>query len=375
MNARLAAVVMACAAIAQPADDPAAMLTAQLREQAPLYSGRTPSEVSHLRARVFVRLAEIGVPRDALPFIIAELAQGHQPRTLAAAARAAAAAGPDAAAAAAHLIRLLQPGFHDEQLSLDDNGMLTSVRIEAVRALGAIGPGAGEDALAALRALDAQPGFAANRLGNALHEAIETAAARIAPPSHDCHIAAAPVFQPASAWLAPKDRRAAVLTSFRADDQSGRAVIESELADKPVALTFFYTRCDNDRKCSLNLSRLAQLEAAAESAGLSSKVRLLAITYDPAYDTPLQLARFGQSRGLRAHGGIRLLRSTPAALDTLVRSLGLGVNFADGRPNIHGVELFVLDRDGRVAREYRNASWDEREVLADLQRLTAEPGY
>lgn len=344
---------MSCAALAQPSfDDPVALL----REDAPLYSGRTPSEVAQLRAQQFTRLAEQGVPPDALPFIVAELAHGHKPLPIAAAARAAAAAGPAASAAAPYLLRLLGSGFHDQQLALDEHG-LTSVRIEAVRALESFGASAGDEALAALRELANDRGLAANELGPVLRDAVEDAVAKIAP-APSCHTAAAPPLAFASLWSDAAERKAPALDAF------------PELAGKPVALTFFYTRCDNDRKCSTNLSRFAQLQSA--TAGLAGKVRLVAITYDPEYDTPLQLARFASGRGLHVSDDLRLVRSTPAELAQLAQALGLAVNFADGRPNIHGVELFVLDRKGRVAREYRNVIWDEQSVLADLAKLALE---
>ncbi|HEX8412145.1 MAG TPA: hypothetical protein VF883_25065, partial [Thermoanaerobaculia bacterium] len=165
----LIAAAMSCAALAQPSpDDPVALL----REDAPLYSGRTPSEVARLRAQQFTRLAKHGVPPDALPFIVAELAHGHKPLTIAAAARAAAAAGPAASAAAPYLLRLLRPAFHDQQLTLDEHG-LTSVRIEAVRALESFGASAGDEALAALRELADDRGLAANELGPVLRAAID----------------------------------------------------------------------------------------------------------------------------------------------------------------------------------------------------------
>jgi protein SCO1/2 len=235
----------------------------------------------------------------------------------------------------------------------------TSVRIEAVRALGSFGESAGDEVLAALRELAGDRGFAANELGPVLRAALDEAIARIAP-APSCHTAPAPVLAFASLWSDAAHRKAPALAAF------------PELAGKPVAVTFFYTRCDNDGKCSTNLSRFARLQSAAAAAGLSGKVRLVAITYDPEYDTPLQLARFANGRGLRESDDLRLVRSTPAALAQLAHALGLAVNFADGRPNIHGVELFVLDREGRVAREYRNVIWDEQAVLADLAKLAAE---
>jgi protein SCO1 len=333
----------------------AAQVTALLREESPLYASRTPYDVTRLRAQLFVTLAATGVPREALPLVIAELAHGHKPLPLAAAARAAAAAGPAASEAVPHLVRLLGPAFHDEQVSLDEFEPKwplktpTNVRIEAVHALAAFG-GAASDALPALREL------AANRelLSPRLKEEVNAAITKL-EPRMSCHSEESEPIAFASAWQDSAQRGPSVLR-----------------VDKPTALTFFYTRCDNDKKCSATMSRFAQLQAAASERGALGKVQLLAYTYDPDYDTPYHLSRFATTRGLKVGEDVRLVRPEPRDLTSLARNLGLAVNFADGRPNIHGVELFVLDRRGRVAREYRNVIWNENEVLADLERLLAE---
>lgn len=327
-----------------------------LHEQSPLFAGRTPSEIARLRAQLFVTLATTGVPSDALPFVIGELAHGHKPVTLAAAARAAAAAGPSASAAVPHLVRLLDPSFHDEQVSLDafepawPARDATNVRIEAVRALASFGEAA-SDALPALRDLAANRPLTATPLGGKLREEIALAIA-VLEPRPSCHASAQP---------------SAFASAFRERATRGNAAALAPQG-KPVVLTFFYTRCDNDRKCATTMSRFAQLRAAASSID----VRFIAVTYDPEYDSDFHLARFAATRGLETGDDVRLLRLPPAELARLATSLGLSVNYADGRPNLHGVELFVLDRGGRVAREYRNVIWDEGEVLGDLRKLAAE---
>lgn len=353
-NAPAAEVAAALAQMREAGPDAtaAAEVTALLREESALYAARTPYDVTRLRAQLFVTLAATGVPREALPLVIAELGYGHKPLVLAAAARAAASAGSSASAAVPHLVRLLGPAFHDEQVSLEEFEPTwplrspTTARIEAVRALASFGESAG-DALPALREL------AANRelLSPRLKQEVEAAIAKLEPrPS--CHSEEEEPVTFASAWRETSQRGAPALR-----------------VDKPTALTFFYTRCDNDRKCSATMSRFAQLQAAALEKGVASKVQLLAYTYDPDYDTPYHLGRFAATRGLKLDS---LVRPTSKDLASLVQNLGLAVSFAEGRPNIHGVELFVLDRNGRVAREYRNVIWSEKDVLADLERLIAE---
>lgn len=131
-----------------------------LAERSALYRNRSKNEVEQLRAFMLVTLSEVGVPDAALPFILDALANSntlsdydpnfHRRDTLyAAGAIAAGALGARAADAAPFLLRVLRPEFRDYRLTFESyfangpkSGIYTSPRIEAIRALGKIGPAA-----------------------------------------------------------------------------------------------------------------------------------------------------------------------------------------------------------------------------------------
>jgi cytochrome oxidase Cu insertion factor (SCO1/SenC/PrrC family) len=48
------------------------------------------------------------------------------------------------------------------------------------------------------------------------------------------------------------------------------------------------------------------------------------------------------------------------------------VNFSAGWVNTHGVELSLVDAQGRIVRQYETTIWDNDQVVADVQRLMAE---
>ena len=52
--------------------------------------------------------------------------------------------------------------------------------------------------------------------------------------------------------------------------------------------------------------------------------------------------------------------------------LEIAVNFNSSGVNIHGLQLLLFDKQGRLVRTYRTLIWDNAEVLSDLKRLTAE---
>lgn len=152
-------------------------------------------------------------------------------------------------------------------------------------------------------------------------------------------------------------------------DQEGETGRLAELVDRPVLLTFFYSRCQNSRKCPMTLSRLATLQKRLGEAGLEDRVRLLAVTFEPQFDTPERLKRYAVNRGLTLGPNARALRFAPPDQRTLVDDLRVPVSYNAGWVNGHGVELNLLDAEGRLVRKYHSVLWTGPRVVDDLRRL------
>ena len=175
----------------------------------------------------------------------------------------------------------------------------------------------------------------------------------------------------ATKWLAPSGREPAVtMAPFR--DQEGNSVTLEDLRGAPIALSFIYTRCENQRKCPLVARTMAELQAELDRANITPRPRLALITYDPEYDTPPHLKDFGKTHGLRFTRTAMLLRPEPTRKQQLFKDLNVRVNFNDGGVNLHGVQLILLDKQGRFVRAHHTLIWDNDHVLADLKRLAAE---
>jgi protein SCO1/2 len=175
-----------------------------------------------------------------------------------------------------------------------------------------------------------------------------------------------------SPWLEPKTRGASGFTKVRVTDQDGHALDLSELNDRPLALTFLYTRCLNPNRCPLVADRMAELQKLTETVGLDGKVSLVVMTYDPDYDTPERLREYGRSHGVRFTPTVRLLQPDPAARDDFFDRLRVTVNYNAEGVNIHGLQLFLFDNKGRFVRRYQSLVWDNADVLADLKKLAEE---
>jgi protein SCO1/2 len=158
------------------------------------------------------------------------------------------------------------------------------------------------------------------------------------------------------------------------EDQDGAITSYGELfCGRPTIVVFFYTRCDNPLKCSLTIWKLAQVQRLLESRGLAGQVRTAAITYDPAFDLPERLRTFGRNRGLRMDAEHRLLRAVDG-IAPLRSHFGLGVSFAGSLVNRHRIEIYLLDRQGRIARSFERLHWNEAQVVDEAIALLSEPG-
>jgi protein SCO1/2 len=162
---------------------------------------------------------------------------------------------------------------------------------------------------------------------------------------------------------------AAVLADVAFTDQDGERRTWSAVFDRPAVLAFFYSSCDNPRKCSATVTRLGSLQRAVRAAGLEERVRLALVTLDPVNDSPVIARRYAEVRGFGPGEGSPLLSTPPDTLERVVSALDAEAGFGEGRVNAHGVELFVIDR-GRVAARLPS-DWAEDDVVRRLREAAA----
>lgn len=175
-----------------------------------------------------------------------------------------------------------------------------------------------------------------------------------------------------TAWV-PADRRTPLKNldiGFR--DHGGREGMLAKIVDKPVVVTFFYSRCQNSRKCSMAVSHLGGLQRQLAEAGIDRQVRLLAISYEPQFDTPDRLHRYATDRGFALTENAMALQLDAGRNQRFVEELNAPANYNAGWINTHGVELNLLDAQGRLVRKYHTVLWDNAQVVADLKRVLEE---
>jgi protein SCO1/2 len=342
-----------------------AALLALLPEESPLYAGRGTNQTRRIRGYVLAAFERVGLPEEALPYVMEELESGDEAYLVAAAARGLRGFAGSAAGAAPYLVSAVgNIRYYDETLSFE--GYLpprplpqpTTAVAEILKTLAWLG----SDAACIRTEVEGWAGGAA-RLPSALQprvaEVLRTIG-RVEHPDTDC------------CWSPPLPkpvRGAAALTAVRLEDQDGAHLRWGDFfSGKPSVVAFFYTRCSNPNKCSLTVARLSALQKELDGRGLAGRVRIAAITYDPMYDLPHRLHAFGLNRGAVFGEDFRFFRA-PEDHDRIRMQLALGVNYADSVVTRHRIELFVLDERGEVTAVYIRMQWEVEAVAPGLEML------
>ena len=357
-----------------------------LPEQLSLYAGRSTNATVRMRGYITAAFEHVGLPDAALPYVLEELESGNDAYLVAAAASALRGLDRPTGRLVPFLLKALENmRYVDDAVSFDTYRprwplpSYTTATEEIMRTFAWLG----EAARSALPALTPwyEDRDALSPPARATLDAIMTGLRDADGDGCGCGCGAeeglgccAPPTGPEVTAASSPPTLAAFPAGVELEDQDGRPLtFGGFFGGKPSIVVFFYTRCDNPRKCSLTITKLAGLQRGLRDEGLAGRVQTAAITYDPGYDLPPRLRAYGQNRGVIFGEGDRFLR-TKAGLTALQEYFALGVNFGQALVNRHRIELFLLDHEGRIAGTFTRLQWDIQAVLHRARGLVRPNG-
>jgi protein SCO1/2 len=315
------------------------------------------------------------LPPPALDYVLEELESSIHPYGVAAAARALRGTQRVPAKVASLLLQAIERiGLADERVDFDgwqgapQGSASTTALMELFRTLAWLGPRAAP-VRPALVAMTAADGAFAPALRTELHKAIVAieASARGDSAADGCCCAASPLAaRTQDAGVATDD-----LTGLELQDQDGAKLSYGEFfLGQPSVVTFFYTRCMNPNKCSLNITKVGRLQRRLKAEDLRHRVNVAVVTYDPAFDLPQRLRAYCADRGVAFDRRNRGLRTT-GEFAPMQRRFDLGVGYGGSTVNQHRSELFVLDDRGSTKLAVTRTQWNEDEVVRALHGALA----
>ncbi|MBA3779853.1 MAG: SCO family protein [Chloroflexi bacterium] len=361
---------------ADASPDQVSMLVELMRERHPVYRGRSTNATIRMRGYAMAAFERVGLPEPALLYALEELESGREPYLVAAAAKALRGLIRRERRLVPFLLRAIDNvRYHDDMVTFErylptwPAESPTTALAEVFRTLGWLGPNA---ALALPRLTD----FKAIQLPPVTRAALTRAISEIqtdgVPEESSCCRRADPRPFGILGRSEPVAASGAPPMSARFEDQDGlRLTYRDFFSGRPSVVVFFYTRCTNPNKCSLTITKLAELQKQTAQLGLSESVRTAAITYDPDFDLPPRLRAYGDNRGVVFADDHRLLRAT-RGFDAIATYFELGVNYGPAAVNQHRIEAFVLDDNGRITTSFTRLQWDVRQILDEAIAAPAD---
>jgi len=161
--------------------------------------------------------------------------------------------------------------------------------------------------------------------------------------------------------LRPPQARA---VDFRLRDQDGKPVAMDEYRGRTVVVTFMYSTCQDT--CPLTAQ---QIRGALDDLGRAGSIPVLAISVDPAGDTPLHVKRFLVKQHMT--GRMRYLVGTRAQLAPVWRAYGIQ---PQGQGYEHTASTVIVDGAGRQRVGYLTDQLTPEALADDLRTLASSDG-
>ena len=155
---------------------------------------------------------------------------------------------------------------------------------------------------------------------------------------------------------------------FALTSSNDRRVTLAELRGKVLALTFVFTTCSNS--CPILTATMADIGRALGS-DFGPRVAFVAISVDPANDTPARLRDYAAAHRANAPGWF-FLTGAPSDIDAVVRRYGAYAKKSASDSVDHLFLTSLIDRAGMLRVQYLGVRFDPREMQRDLQMLLRE---
>ncbi|MFZ0823521.1 MAG: SCO family protein [Terriglobales bacterium] len=152
-------------------------------------------------------------------------------------------------------------------------------------------------------------------------------------------------------------------------NQDGREIHFSDFAGRALLVTFIYTRCPMPDFCPRLSSQFAQIHNELKKNPEDyAKTHLLTISFDPKYDTPLVLRKYGLAYLDGDASGFShwdFATTNPKDLRRLAEAFGLRYEGENDQIS-HAMDIVLIAPNGTVA-QYWSTNWTWTELMASMQ--------
>ncbi len=165
-------------------------------------------------------------------------------------------------------------------------------------------------------------------------------------------------------------------------DETGRErPLHEFLGDKFVVLSFIFTSCNDVNGCPLATFVLGQLQQRLDAdSRLEDQVRMISLSFDPDYDTPQVMLKYGRQFNRNNYDWRFLTTASTARLQPMLRGYNQSVNKEYDETGkytgviSHILRVFLLDKQKQVRNIYSVSFLHADTVINDIITLAIESG-
>ncbi len=355
----------------------AMLLLSYLQPIHPIYQDKGAGRVNRLKGYILSQFEDIGLPEQALPIVLEELQSGHSAYVAGAAAKALRGHKDRSPHFASYLLRALEntrdndDAFSFTQFEYENAGIqYTTAFDEVVKTLGWLGTLAAPSLEKLVLLKEWYSSFGTVSKATAIEQIIDQAEGH-APERNCCddRLEELSHLQPFRSRKSIKE-----VKSLSLEDQDGNRIRFGDFFNGRLSVVaFFYTRCDNPNKCSMTVTKMAQLQKQLGSSGMAHAVNVVLITYDPVFDTPESLKNYSNNRGFSFSEYNRVFRVDEKDLPALKEYFGTAASYSGSLVTQHSLELFLLDKKGRIIKSQKYIEWDNVHLIKALKKQSWLP--
>jgi protein SCO1/2 len=152
-------------------------------------------------------------------------------------------------------------------------------------------------------------------------------------------------------------------------NQDGRTIHLSDFAGRALLVTFIYTRCPMPNFCPRLSSQFARIhDALKKNSEDYNKTHLLTVSFDPKYDTPSVLRKYGLAYLDGDESGFfhwDFASTNPVDLARVAQAFGLQYEEKDNQIT-HNMSIVLIAPDGTVAK-FWTTEWTWTELMESMQ--------
>jgi protein SCO1 len=151
-------------------------------------------------------------------------------------------------------------------------------------------------------------------------------------------------------------------------NQAGKRIHLGQYRGKSLLLTFVYTRCPLPDYCLRMSGNFAQIHKSMKGdAGLSRRLHLLTVSFDPESDTPEVLRAYGRGyAGTEDFADWEFATGTRDEVKAIASCFGLEYWPEKGQFT-HTLRTALIGPDGKLVQLYSGNEWTPADVLRDLK--------